>query len=411
VRVVRTFFPQTPEADVARYFTIEEWWEFVPGNTEQPYGFIRELYDMRRELKAGGSRTGAYNIREKVIKLCLNSLYGKTAQGVSGGADDAPPSCANPYYAAAITAHVRARLVEAALVDPHAIVSFMTDGIVSMRELKELPRVRDEAKGEEPDLGDWEIQRYNGGFFFMSGLYELGEGKKVKAKTRGFQAKNILQKASDPEERNRGYSQLLNRPIHEFFTKDVLQAWQRGPVLKMVKGEEKLLPPGVVIRLRTFVTAGAACASKVRYKLRGRWGEVTRRIDADSPGGKRTFDGLAAQFYMSMPAAFVAKAKKEQLHKLLRVIYPGMPAKPAMATLCAELFATPEDIKAALRSGEAFRCRFLIPTTPTKNPTPNKLSAPSEPEWLAPGSLGKDERESLFGTADHDTVEVLQGMS
>jgi hypothetical protein len=52
--------------------------------------------------------------------------------------------------------------------DPHAIVSFMTDGIVSMRELKHMPRVK--GKGEKLNLGDWEMQRYNGGFFFMSGL-------------------------------------------------------------------------------------------------------------------------------------------------------------------------------------------------------------------------------------------------
>jgi hypothetical protein len=73
---------------------------------------------------------------EKVIKSGLNSLSGKTAQSVkSGGKEDAPPSCVNPYYAAAITAGVRAQLLRAALKDPYAIVSFMTDAIVSMREL------------------------------------------------------------------------------------------------------------------------------------------------------------------------------------------------------------------------------------------------------------------------------------
>ena len=46
-----------------------------------------------------------------------------------------------PYYAAATTAYCRRRLVEAALIDPHAIVFFATDGIVSTRPLNGLARV------------------------------------------------------------------------------------------------------------------------------------------------------------------------------------------------------------------------------------------------------------------------------
>jgi hypothetical protein len=94
-----------------------------------------------------------------------------------------------------------------------------------------------------------------------------------------------------------------------------------------------------------------------------------------------------------------------------------MGAKDAMAALCYTLLAEQggvdarRKVEAALRSGEALRCRFLIPTTPAHNGTPDKLSAPNEPEWLAPGSVEEDDRESLFETVDHDTAEILQGMS
>jgi hypothetical protein len=79
------------------------------------------------------TRTGIYNPLEMVIKLLLNSIYGKLAQFV--GERGKVPKTACPYYAAAITAYGRRRMVEAGLVDPYAIVFFATDGIVSTRPL------------------------------------------------------------------------------------------------------------------------------------------------------------------------------------------------------------------------------------------------------------------------------------
>jgi hypothetical protein len=37
-----------------------------------------------------------------------------------------------------------------------------------------------------------------------------------------------------------------------------------------------------------------------------------------------------------------------------------------------------------LRSGEALRCRFLVPFKIRENETPDELSAPCEPEWINP---------------------------
>ena len=104
------------------------------------------------------------------VSSILNSVYGKLAQFV--GSSNKVPNCANPYYAAAITAYCSRRLIELAMVDPSAIVFFATDGILSTRPLHHLPipikgvkncpakrsgkRVKDESAGDAISLGDWE---------------------------------------------------------------------------------------------------------------------------------------------------------------------------------------------------------------------------------------------------------------
>ena len=137
-------------------FEIEEAWVFEAEHegraNERPFEFIRDLFMKRRQIKDKADRTGRYDIREKTIKLALNSIYGKLAQSVGG--DGKAPTVANPYYAAATTAYCRRRLIEAALLDPHAIVFFATDGIVSTRPLIGLARVRN--AGDAVELGDWE---------------------------------------------------------------------------------------------------------------------------------------------------------------------------------------------------------------------------------------------------------------
>ena len=137
----------------------------------RPFEFIRDRFLERRRIQEQSERAGKYDIREKAIKLPLNSIYGKLAQSV--GTKGAVPPLANPYYAAATTAHCRRGLVEAALIDPHSIVFFATDCIVSTRELHGLARVR--KKGEVVNLGDWEYREADGGLFVLPGVYTYGK--------------------------------------------------------------------------------------------------------------------------------------------------------------------------------------------------------------------------------------------
>jgi hypothetical protein len=185
------------------HFVIHEAWIYEPWpDAEHPFSFIRELYVQRREYKAAEP----YDVREKFYKLPMNSLYGKTAQSVGGvlgepefrefietidAWDDEiqsrkiterrvkfrvgeakiikPPPTANPYYAAATTAYCRRRIMEAACLDPHSVIFFATDGIVSTNPIGGLPRAK--AEGELLELGDWEYRKGHSGVFLQSGVY------------------------------------------------------------------------------------------------------------------------------------------------------------------------------------------------------------------------------------------------
>lgn len=110
------------------FFEIEEaWiWEVNEGYEDiRPFAILKDLYAKRRAIKddieaknkeieklnevrkANGETElpYEYDITEKVLKLILNSVYGKLAQFV--GSSNKVPNCANPYYAAAITAYCR----------------------------------------------------------------------------------------------------------------------------------------------------------------------------------------------------------------------------------------------------------------------------------------------------------------
>ena len=82
-------FPR-PRMNTAKItaFDIEEAWIFKPRHggraNERPFEFVRDHFIERRAIKDESERTGKYDIREKAIKLSLNSIYGKLAQSVGG---------------------------------------------------------------------------------------------------------------------------------------------------------------------------------------------------------------------------------------------------------------------------------------------------------------------------------------
>jgi hypothetical protein len=311
-------------------FEIGEAWIFEPGQEDRanqgPFDFVRDRFAQRRTIKEDADRADRYDIREKAIKLSLNSIYGKLAQSVGG--DGEAPSVANPYYAAATTAYCRRRLIEAALIDPHAIVFFATDGIVSTRPLSGLARVR--KQGDVVDLGDWEYCEADSGLFVMPGVYSYG---KIVCDQHGARTIKPVTKIRGGDAKKYGAKLKANQWLIE----NVLVAWRT--LFDPHKPEQF---PRIVAPYQKYITAGDALASRHRWKLAGRWtarpgeaGAGTREINVHSVGNKRELipDETCWPDYVSVPGR------------------------------------------------EARRCNGLIRTVPALN-NDTALSRPRMPEWM-----------------------------
>jgi hypothetical protein len=230
-------FPVTLEIEEAYFF------EKAPGAPSDPFSFLQQMYDERLAIKRREKETGIYDLTEKVIKIAVNSCYGKTAQSV--GQMGKPPGTACPWVAAAITAGARAQLLRAALtVDPSKIVAFMTDGIVCQKQLNVEAGVL---------LGQWEETKIDArAIFVQPGVYHIGK----KSKHRGIKAA------------------LLRDGIDDFFEEKCVGGWRDG-----VKAFS--------YPYRAYISLGTAVASRERWDLAGFWADGTRDIFLDNLGHKR----------------------------------------------------------------------------------------------------------------------------
>lgn len=146
---------------------------FVPDeNNIQPFSFIEEMYELRKELKARGIGM------EKVLKLGLNSLYGKLAQSLGYNEErqlKPPYHCI--IYAGIITSETRASLLEAAMQCPLAIISIATDGIYSLAPLN---------LDVGNKLGQWEYTEHESMTVVQPGFYWHNTNGIQKHYYRGF---------------------------------------------------------------------------------------------------------------------------------------------------------------------------------------------------------------------------------
>lgn len=153
-----------------------------------PFAAIPEMFEVRKEYVKQG------NGIEKVIKLILNSLYGKTAQSIGWSLDKNgiphPPPFQCFIWAGLITSGCRAMILDA-IMQPNAdVVSIATDGILSRSPI-DLDAPKDKI------LGKWEFGKVEDGYLFQSGVYtyqtwnKYDEVWKRTYKTRGFSSKEI----------------------------------------------------------------------------------------------------------------------------------------------------------------------------------------------------------------------------
>lgn len=128
---------------------------------------IEKLMKLKHQFKAEGADTDYH-----VIKIFLNSLYGKMVQLVKKGERWEAGMSWNPIYAAVITANVRIRVSQLQQTYP-SIVAVHTDSVISTKPLP-FP--------DHGDLGDLIFECEGDGVIIGSGVYQIGQ----KVKFRGF---------------------------------------------------------------------------------------------------------------------------------------------------------------------------------------------------------------------------------
>jgi len=231
----RLIHPEGPEIKVTEAMF------FVPATDEKPFAFVQELFDLRASIIAEDK----YDVRAVILKLALNSIYGKLAQSV--GRKGRPPTFASPWMAAAITAGIRRKLIEAALTAPDSIVCFATDGIVSTTPL-------DVFVAPSKTLGQWEYEEAKcGGVFVQSGVYAL-----MKKRSRDEYQAAINDPGSTGE-----YEKVVSEALER---EQVL-----GEATKMQRTREKI-DEGVKIASRGFSPQNIGVSEKIS------WTQAMRKV-------------------------------------------------------------------------------------------------------------------------------------
>jgi hypothetical protein len=160
------------EVDAARdagdAVIIDDAWSFVSNCDHTPFSWIPDVYAERQRIGKGS--------KGKILKLGMNSLYGKMAQSVG------QPRFANSVYAGMITAEVRAVMSRVCAEHGDNVVMIATDGIYLTEKMRGADRPIAEP-GEKPALGSWEHQPFKDLFLVKPGIYFTSDG--VKVKTRG----------------------------------------------------------------------------------------------------------------------------------------------------------------------------------------------------------------------------------
>jgi DNA polymerase type B, organellar and viral len=137
-----------------RVISTGTWYVYQNGKTCtcEPFAFVPELYAQRKRIGKNG--------RGRILKLALNSLYGKMAQSIG------MPAYSNPIYASLITANTRAMIIDAYRTDPGSVVAIATDAVYSRTPLE-----LDCGDG----LGQWDRTVLDDGMFnVMPGMYYSG---------------------------------------------------------------------------------------------------------------------------------------------------------------------------------------------------------------------------------------------
>ena len=276
---------------------------FEPADpSSRPFAWVSSMFDYR----AGLLRKDKKDVRATSIKLALNSLYGKLAQGV--GESEEPPLFASPWMAAAVTAGVRLQILRAALTDPDKIVGFATDEIF----WKSPPDIPTSAPGEK-ELGEWGATKTikHGGVFVMSGVAHLVKDKNdtddgAETKTRGFNPSNYGDRDADPKAR-----------FAKIMLEEIPAAWAADK-------------PEYKFPYQQYMGLGSSVQARFTETVIGTWKLSLRTVNLNGVGSKRFVP--AGEEYASLRRSRAKKLIRLDVRSFRRDMPPagqGAPAPPA----------------------------------------------------------------------------------
>jgi hypothetical protein len=190
-------FPELKTAErLGLEFDVLDSWAFY-GTGEPLFPQIAEIYEQRKRAKAEGDKA-----LELVLKILMNSLYGKFAERkaklkaslkpAEGSKEinlgdckfyvlesNKPGILFNPVLAAYITALTRVQLVQTCMHHFDDIIMFATDSILTTKPF--IP--------ESEKLGDWKLEMSGEAVVLMTGVYTIRNEKQKKTRFRGFPMK------------------------------------------------------------------------------------------------------------------------------------------------------------------------------------------------------------------------------
>lgn len=135
----------------------------VDEGTERPFQWVEDLFQVRCEYKRAG------NPAEYVIKITINSAYGKTAQRVGWNEDKhTPPEFHQLAWAGYITSRCRAMVWQALCMGRGNVFQIETDAVFSTERIA-LPEIS--GTPELANLGRWECSEYEAMLSVQNGIY------------------------------------------------------------------------------------------------------------------------------------------------------------------------------------------------------------------------------------------------
>jgi len=167
-----------PELDMILEYDLAEvkvinGWHFYNTHGDYPFRKIDEIWEWRQDLK------DEKDPREKVIKLIMNSIYGKQIQINPRRLPTDELVTGNlflPAYASEITARTRCTLVRECIERELSPIAFFTDAIL-------LDSAESFSTG---GLGCWGLEARGEAVILGSGIYSIRTNDGTKTKLRGF---------------------------------------------------------------------------------------------------------------------------------------------------------------------------------------------------------------------------------